>query len=307
MFKHTKIFSSLILFGLLTGCNELDKNKEVQPVESKKITANNNEDVKSKKQDEFDSKAILEMGASRNQNILAIYDIGLNGFKLVISEDKENSKLINKSFISDDGKLLLVDAVSLEEENPVLFSEKIGKTVFNEEINQEAIQNYLKNGFDSSASFKVKKGNGERKLLVMTDPDCPFCKKLESTLESIDNIEITYIYLPITSLHPDAERKSSLLWKAGQTDEEKYAAWQKFQKTGELPSNTNNNVKDYNFEYAFKVQNDLREFATPLMLNLRTGETMVGSLPKDMLEMYLNASKETADKPKHNYKKLYPN
>lgn len=300
MFKHTKIFTSFILLGLLAGCNEL-KNTE------SKITTNNYQEDKSIITNNFDSKAILDMGKSRNQNILAIYDIGVNGFKLVISEDKGNSKLINKSFISDDGKILLIDAISLEEEKPILFSEKISKTVFNEEINQESIQNYLQNGFDKTASFKIKKGNGERKLLVMTDPDCPFCKKLESTLESIDNIEITYIYLPITSLHPDAERKSSLLWKAGKTDEEKYAAWQNFQKTGELPSKTNSNVKDYNFEYAFKVQNDLREFATPLMLNLKTGETMVGALPKDMLEMYLNASKETADKPKHNYKKLYPN
>ena len=44
-------------------------------------------------------------------------------------------------------------------------------------------------------SIKIVKGNGERKLAVFSDVDCPFCKKLEKeTFSKLENVTI-YTFL----------------------------------------------------------------------------------------------------------------
>ena len=57
-------------------------------------------------------------------------------------------------------------------------------------------------------AFKRVKGNGERKLVVFSDADCPFCAKLEKELKSVDNVTIYTFLFPIDTLHPDSARKS---------------------------------------------------------------------------------------------------
>ena len=36
-------------------------------------------------------------------------------------------------------------------------------------------------------AVKVVKGNGARRIAVFSDPNCPYCKQLETSLKSIDN------------------------------------------------------------------------------------------------------------------------
>ena len=52
--------------------------------------------------------------------------------------------------------------------------------------------------FDSlplDLAIKKVKGNGERKLAVFSDADCPFCARLEKELKSVDNVTIyTFLY-----------------------------------------------------------------------------------------------------------------
>ena len=43
-------------------------------------------------------------------------------------------------------------------------------------------------------AIKVVKGNGARKIAVFSDPNCPYCKKLETTLQSVDNVTV---YVPV--------------------------------------------------------------------------------------------------------------
>ena len=56
------------------------------------------------------------------------------------------------------------------------------------------------------------KGTGERKLVIFSDADCPFCARLEQELKSVDNVTIYTFLYPIDSLHPDAARKSRMIW-----------------------------------------------------------------------------------------------
>lgn len=61
-------------------------------------------------------------------------------------------------------------------------------------------------------AIKIVKGNGTNKFAVFSDPDCPFCKKLESSLEPLtDYTEYVFLY-PIDGLHPGSSVKSQSIW-----------------------------------------------------------------------------------------------
>lgn len=244
---------------------------------------------------------IFEVIDKNNHEVKAIYDIGVNGFKLVISNDK-NNKASTKSVISDDGEYFLAEAMKIQ--NGEMLSSVVSTTKFAEENKSEIVKKYISEGFDKTASMSFVKGNGERKLLVMTDPDCPYCQQFEKTLENIDNITVTYIFLPL-EIHPDAKNKADKIWRSANNDEGRVKAWHEFHKTGKLPEPINQNPA-YNFDYAEKVRQDLNAVATPFLVNLNTGESVAGALPQEHLENFLNATKEEANKVFHNYKKLYP-
>lgn len=57
-------------------------------------------------------------------------------------------------------------------------------------------------------------GNGQRQVVVFSDPDCPYCQALEFMFETNkDNLNATVLIVPypIESLHPQAEAKSKYL------------------------------------------------------------------------------------------------
>ena len=62
-------------------------------------------------------------------------------------------------------------------------------------------------------AFVRVKGNGKRKLAIFSDPDCPFCKRLERELENVDNVTI-YTFLYPLNIHPDSHRKAGQIWCA---------------------------------------------------------------------------------------------
>ncbi len=80
------------------------------------------------------------------------------------------------------------------------------------------------------AIVKVK-GKGTRKLAVFSDPDCPFCKRLEPELEKLDDVTIYTFLYPLAALHPDAMRKATLVWCS--TDRQR--AWDDLMLRGRSP------------------------------------------------------------------------
>src|SRR6185369_18052904 len=69
--------------------------------------------------------------------------------------------------------------------------------------------------FDSlpfDKAIKVVKGDGSRKLAVFTDPDCPYCKRLEEEIKSVDNVTVYLFMFPLKQIHPNAERHAKAIW-----------------------------------------------------------------------------------------------
>lgn len=81
-------------------------------------------------------------------------------------------------------------------------------------------------------AIKVVKGNGSRKLIVFSDPDCPHCRQLERNLAALTDVTIyTFIY-PI--LNPSSSKpKAAAVWCA--TDP--VSAWTNLLATGQTPVN----------------------------------------------------------------------
>ena len=310
------LLSSLVVSLMLglTGCNESTANTSTQSA-----TENNKMNVSELNDTQLIS-TFKNLAAQNNHKLLAVYDVGINGFKLLLTEhggeagSRSVAGTINKTLVSNDGNIVMIDGFNINDKSNNSFAEQLSKTKFSEELTSkqrnDVVSKYVQNGAwldkDNLHSFTITRGTGERKLMVMTDPDCPYCKKLEATLKDVDNVTITYLFFPIPSLHPDAERKANILWKSGANSEERYKNWIEFQNTGELPKIAeNNSIPDYDFDYVKKAQSELGDMVvTPFMMNLRTNETLAGALPKEHLEAFLNASQETANKSTHHYRQI---
>jgi len=138
-------------------------------------------------------------------------------------------------------------------------------------------------------AIKKVKGDGSRTMYVFSDADCPFCAKLEQELKNVDNVTIyTYLY-PIDSLHPDAARKSRVIWCAP----DRQQAWDTYYDSGKLPDNAgdcdNPVAKTAELGAKFKVA------ATPTIV-FSDGTIIPGAMPAARLEAELKNAEAEAKK-----------
>lgn len=75
------------------------------------------------------------------------------------------------------------------------------------------------------------RGQGTRKLVVFADPECTYCKQLESVLEGRDDLTVYTFLLPI--LGPDSLDKAKAIW----CSKDKDAAWRDWMREGKTPPN----------------------------------------------------------------------
>ncbi len=133
-------------------------------------------------------------------------------------------------------------------------------------------------------AIKVVKGNGSRKMVVFSDPDCPFCKRLEQqSLKDVTDVTIYTLLYPLAQLHPDAPHKSALIWCAP----DRAKAWTDFMLDGKLPAND------------AKCDTPLAEIAelgarngisgTPGIV-FSNGKLVPGAIPREQIEAELKAA-----------------
>jgi thiol:disulfide interchange protein DsbC len=132
-------------------------------------------------------------------------------------------------------------------------------------------------------AFKRVKGNGERKLAIFSDADCPYCAQLEKTLRDVDNVTIYTFLYPIDQLHPDAARKSKVIW----CSPDKVKAWDDFFVSGQLPDNSGDCPNP--IAATAQLGEKLRVSATPTLV-FADGSIVPGSLPAERLESEFRAA-----------------
>ncbi|MDK4534234.1 DsbC family protein [Kingella kingae] len=87
------------------------------------------------------------------------------------------------------------------------------------------------NSLPLDLAIKEVRGNGELKVAVFSDADCPFCKRLEREFTKMNNVTIYNFMMPLESLHPDAARKTvQILCQPNPTQ-----AWTEWMREGKMP------------------------------------------------------------------------
>jgi len=139
-------------------------------------------------------------------------------------------------------------------------------------------------------AFKRVKGNGERKLIVFSDADCPFCAKLETELKSVDNVTIYTFLFPIDQLHPDSARKSKMIWCSA----DRVKAWDAFFSSGVLPDNPGE--CDNPLEKTHALGEKLRVQATPTLI-FADGTVVPGAIAPAQMEAEFKSAAAEKKKP----------
>ena len=127
-------------------------------------------------------------------------------------------------------------------------------------------------------AIKVVKGNGSRKLVVFSDVDCPYCKRLEQNeLVNITDVTIYTFLYPLIQLHPDSANKSKSIWCA--TNRAK--AWEDWILNNQLPKSAGN--CEVPLEKVGDLARKLGVNSTPTLI-FSDGRRMAGAQPYKEIE-----------------------
>ena len=128
-------------------------------------------------------------------------------------------------------------------------------------------------------AIKRVKGDGSRKVAIFSDPDCPFCRKLEKEIEKVTDVTMYIFLFPIEQLHPKAPEVSRAIWCAP----DRLKAWDEYMLKGTAPKSAkcDNPVdKIVTFGQSKKIN------GTPTIF-FADGKRVPGAIPLERFEEYL--------------------
>lgn len=129
-------------------------------------------------------------------------------------------------------------------------------------------------------AIKTVRGNGKRKVAVFSDPDCPYCKRLEKDIANVTDVTIYTFLYPIPSLHPDATRKSKAIWCAPNRQK----AWDDYMLRGVLAADKS---CDTPIDEIQAVGQKYKMNGTPTLV-FADGRVVPGAISTSDMETYLN-------------------
>jgi thiol:disulfide interchange protein DsbC len=123
------------------------------------------------------------------------------------------------------------------------------------------------------------RGTGRRKIAILSDPNCPYCKRLEEGLAKLD--EITIHILPYAILGPESVRQSKAVW----CSKDRAKAWNElmFRRLVPRPERDCDTPIEKLQEYGRAIG----ARATPTWF-LENGERFSGALPLDEVRRLLD-------------------
>jgi thiol:disulfide interchange protein DsbC len=128
-------------------------------------------------------------------------------------------------------------------------------------------------------AIKTVKGNGKRKLVVFSDPNCPYCKRLEKELANVTDVTVyTLLYPVLNGSVPTA----TAIWCAP----DKLKAWEDFMFKDIAPAGKNCETPLETLLQAGK-KNGIN--GTPTLI-FPDGSVAPGMIPADTIEKRLSAA-----------------
>lgn len=213
------------------------------------------------------------------------------------ANEKELKKLIEQQYpdikIQSIKKTNFNDLYEVYLGNEIIYTDKSFKFLIIEgqlvdpktkkNITADRLAEYQKIDFSDlplDLAIKIKKGNGQKKVAVFSDLDCPFCRKLEKdVLLGLDDVEIYTFIFPL-AIHPEAEQKSLQIW----CSDDPPANWVKFMKNSELPENKGDCSSPIKEITGFAKKNGIQ--STPTII-FEDGRRVSGAIPLDQFKSLL--------------------
>lgn len=180
-----------------------------------------------------------------------------------------------------DGQLIYVDAKA-----QYIFAGDVIDLKSRTNLSQERLNRLQAIKWDTlplNNAMKTVKGNGERKLAVFSDVDCPYCRRFEAELAKVDNITVYTFLYPIEGLHPKAVQMSKQIWCAPDRNK----AWDDYITRGTVPANDGKCANPVDATIA--LGNKLKVSGTPTLV-FANGVRVPGMVPAAQLERLLAAN-----------------
>lgn len=161
---------------------------------------------------------------------------------------------------------------------------RLVETKTRKELTSSRLDELTRIDFDAlplDQAIKVVRGNGSRKIAVFSDPDCPFCKKLEQIeLLPLTDVTIYTFLLPLENLHPNAASKSKAIWCAP----DRIKAWHDWVLNGQIAKGGTS--CDVPLDKIAELAKKLGITSTPTLI-FADGKRMLGAYPSKDIEKAL--------------------
>lgn len=127
----------------------------------------------------------------------------------------------------------------------------------------------------------IKLGSGSRRIYVFSDPDCPYCKRLEGELNQLQDTEIYIFPMPLISLHPNSGVVSESIWCQSNREN----AWRGYMDNGLIPATT---TCDNPISRNLALAESIRIQGTPAII-FADGTLIPGAVPVNAINDKLKA------------------
>jgi thiol:disulfide interchange protein DsbC len=131
-------------------------------------------------------------------------------------------------------------------------------------------------------AFKVVRGDGSRPIAIFEDPNCPYCKRLERDIRSLNNTTMYVFLYPILS--DDSVAKSNEVW----CSKDPADAWAKLMLDGRQPEKAAEGCKTP-VDDVLALGHRLSVTGTPTLL-FADGRRAPGVIPLDRIEQMMNTA-----------------
>ncbi|HEU0199497.1 MAG TPA: DsbC family protein [Burkholderiaceae bacterium] len=130
-------------------------------------------------------------------------------------------------------------------------------------------------------AITMKRGTGRRQIAILSDPNCPYCKRFEADLVTVD--DITVHILPFAVIRPESVRQAKSVW----CSKDRVKAWNDLMQKRIEPAAAPD--CDNPIDALIHFGRGLGASATPTWF-LPTGERYSGAMPMNQLVPLLDAA-----------------
>ena len=132
------------------------------------------------------------------------------------------------------------------------------------------------------------RGSGRRKIAILSDPNCPYCKRFEEDLVKLD--DITVHILPYAIIRPESVQQAKAVW----CSKDRVKAWNDlmFRRIEPRPERDCETA----IEKLLQFGHSIRATATPTWF-LQSGERFSGAMPLDQVRHLLDQASPAKRRP----------